>query len=148
MVNELGMVLAWRILEDPAIPSDLLQDLSQRPNMLVEEVHSDRCCGEVLVWEEYFPDAHLFLDLFHAIQRVIREISKTKKWSSTAAKAFAMCFRGTTYHASAQDHSVTRLSVRTDVIKEAAANHWCIEDVLVVGGILFRIRMPLSTSRP
>ena len=79
VLNELGMVLAWRFLEDASIPSDLLEELSQRPNMFVEEVHSDRCCGEVLVWQKYFPDAHLCLDLFHAIQRVVREISKKKK---------------------------------------------------------------------
>ena len=95
MLNELGMVLAWRFLEDASIPSDLLEELSQRPNMFVEEIHSDRCCGEVLVWQKYFPDAHLCLDLFHAIQRVVREISKKEKGSATAAKAFGMCFRGT-----------------------------------------------------
>ena len=59
-----------------------------------EKLHSDRCCGEVLVWKQFFPDAHLCLDLFHAIQRVVREISKKKKGSATAAKAFGMCFRG------------------------------------------------------
>ena len=35
VLNELGMVLAWRFLEDASIPSDLLEELSQRPNMFV-----------------------------------------------------------------------------------------------------------------
>ena len=79
VLNELGMVLAWRFLEDASIPADILEEIAQRPNICVEEVHSDRCCGEVLVWKQFFPDAHFCLDLFHAIQRVVREISKKKK---------------------------------------------------------------------
>ena len=94
VLNELGMVLAWRFLEDASIPADILEEIAQRPNICVEEVQSDRCCGEVLVWKHFFPDAQLCLDLFHAIQRVVREISKKKKGSATAAKAFGMCFRG------------------------------------------------------
>ena len=93
VLNELGMVLAWRFLEDASIPADILEEIAQRPNICVEEVYSDRCCCEVLVWKQFFLDAHLCLDLFHAIQRVVREISKKKKGSATAAKAFGMCFR-------------------------------------------------------
>ena len=53
VLNELGMVLAWRFLEDASIPADILEEIAQRPNICVEEVHSDRCCGEVLVWKQF-----------------------------------------------------------------------------------------------
>ena len=45
VLNELGMVLAWRFLEDAPIPADILEEIAQRPNICMEEVHSDRCCG-------------------------------------------------------------------------------------------------------
>ena len=60
----IGIVHAKESLEVALPPTS---SIAQRPNICVEEGHSNRCCGEILVWKQFFPDAHLCLDLFHAI---------------------------------------------------------------------------------
>lgn len=76
------------------VPPPILQELSKRHNIDLEEIYTDKCCEEVNLWGKYFPNAKVLLDLFHAVQRVVREISKKQKGSAIAAKAFGTCFRG------------------------------------------------------
>ena len=94
VLNELGMVVAWRFCVDKSIPVELLQELKTRHNIKPEEIYTDQCCLEKKIWTGLFPDAKILLDLFHAVQRVVREISKKKQGSKVAAKAFGACFRG------------------------------------------------------
>ena len=59
-----------------------------------------------------FPGCHVCLDLFHAVQRVTREVSKRQKGSKAACTAFSLCFRGE----GRKDH------VRSDVSRTAEPN--------------------------
>ena len=59
-----------------------------------------------------FPGCHVCLDLFHAVQRVTREVSKRQKGSKAACTAFSLCFCGE----GRKDH------VRSDVSRTAEPN--------------------------
>ena len=87
-------VILRRFCVGKSIPVELLQELKTRHNIKPEEIYTDQCCLEKKIWTGLFPDAKILLDLFHAVQRVVREISKKKQGSKVAAKAFGACFRG------------------------------------------------------
>ena len=94
ILNEHKQVLAWRLTRKTSFTEveDLMTDLHERyPDL--EEIYVDDCCHVRKQYEGIFKNVAIRLDLFHAVQRVVRTIPKGTVVSSAFGKEFGLVFR-------------------------------------------------------
>ena len=98
ILNEKGEVLQWQFTrsenfnEVSAMFSDLRRRL-QCQNTLLEGIIIDNCCK----WKEgltrFFPETPIKLDLFHAVQRFVKTLSKRNPYHRAVSRDYGLIFR-------------------------------------------------------
>ena len=96
ILNENGIVLAWQLTKGTAFVRDLLQDLKGRFHQQHSNVKLciiDNCCA----WRGKLQDVVgtevlVKLDLFHAVQRVVKYIPKRHPFAYRCCQAFRLVF--------------------------------------------------------
>ena len=102
IMNELGMVVHWRLMEDdtPARQEVMLKEVASRHNARVTDIYTDNCCGagQREMIQNAFPGARVMLDLFHAIQRIVLTLSKKHQDNREACIDLVQCFREVSFN--------------------------------------------------
>ncbi|XP_028418771.1 uncharacterized protein LOC114544301 [Dendronephthya gigantea] len=98
VLNEKGTVIQWKFTktEGTAELENLFQQLSKRfltQNNILEGIFLDNCCKWTSFLSKHFPGVPIKLDIFHAVQRLVRKIPKCSKYSSGMAKEYGLVFR-------------------------------------------------------
>eukprot|EP00794_Sanderia_malayensis_P002581 gene2581-2980_t len=103
LLNEKEEVIAWRLTSTTSHEQirDLLVDVHERlrrHNKEIEYIIVDKCCGpggEDVLYKSVFGDSiPVKLDLFHAVQRVARQLpAKTSPVALQFSKEFGLIFR-------------------------------------------------------
>ena len=73
VLNEDGMVVRFSLCKSQSLRDleNIFKDIANKHS--IEEIFSDNCCHDRQILEEFFGDqVRVYLDLFHAIQRVTR----------------------------------------------------------------------------
>lgn len=95
VLNENHQVVAWRLTKSTKFEEirDLLNDLKHCLENELEYIIVDDCCRVRSLYQSIFPSAKIKLDLFHAVQRVIRTFPKGSQWSKQVSTEFGLIFR-------------------------------------------------------
>ena len=98
VLNEKGTVIQWKFTktEGTAELENVFRQLSQRfisQNIVIEGIFLDNCCKWTQFLGKYFPGVCIKLDIFHAVQRLVRKIPKRSKYSSVMSKEYGLVFR-------------------------------------------------------
>ena len=99
ILNEDGIVLAWQLTKGTAFDNvrDLLKNLKGRfdqQNINVKLCTIDNCCAWRGKLQDIFGSEMLIkLDLFHAVQRVVKSIPKRHPFAYRCCQAFRLVFR-------------------------------------------------------
>ena len=93
ILNENHQIIGWRLTTSTSFEEirSLLQELKQEID--VTRVIVDDCCKVGSLYQSVFPDVEVKLDLFHAVQRVMKTIPKGTELSKKFSKEFGMIFR-------------------------------------------------------
>ena len=99
VMNEIGCVIAWPLTLGTAFDKveDLLKGLHSRflnQGRNIKFCFTDNCCTWKRKLQSVFgTELNVKLDLFHAVQRVVKKISKRHPFSFNCAQAFSLIFR-------------------------------------------------------
>ena len=79
VLNENGQVLTWQLTNGTSFAhvKTLLQDLHQRPHQQIQNIYVDECCKlRAKIKSVFGANIKVKLDLFHAVQRITKTLSK------------------------------------------------------------------------
>ncbi|CAB4030423.1 Hypothetical predicted protein [Paramuricea clavata] len=98
VLNEKGTVIQWKFTKTECTSEleNVFWQLSQRftaQNIVLDGIFLDNCCKWTQFLGKYFPGVCIKLDIFHAVQRLVRKIPKRSKYSSDMAKEYGLVFR-------------------------------------------------------
>ena len=97
VLNENHEVMGWRLTKTTGHSEvkDLLENIKERIDCSLTYVIVDDCCKEKKLYQSIFGDSvKVKLDLFHAVQRVVRELpEKSDIGSLKFSKEFRLVFR-------------------------------------------------------
>ena len=98
VLNEHGNIFNWRLTKGTAFNEidDLLIDLRDRlliEKHPIETVCIEDCCENRQKYQSVFPSADVKLNLFHALQTVMRSLPKNHVLNSQFSKEFLLIFR-------------------------------------------------------
>ncbi len=90
--------LQWKFTkpEGTSELESLFHQLSQRfakQNIVLDGIFLDNCCKWTQFLRKHFPRVPVKLDIFHAVQRLVRLIPKRSKYSSDMSKEYGLVFR-------------------------------------------------------
>jgi hypothetical protein len=107
ILNEKGQVLQWQFTSSEGFDEvrPMFENLKERfENMgtKLSGIFVDNCCKWRDSLSQIFPDIPVKLDLFHAVQRVVRELPKRSKFCKDFGNEFGLVFR------QINDHGVNR----------------------------------------
>jgi hypothetical protein len=100
ILNELGQIMQWQLTSSECFEEvrGMFTDLKERFNRLgtvIEGVFIDNCCKWRTMINSVFPEVPVKLDIFHAVQRIVKKIPKKKKLSKELANDIGLVFRKT-----------------------------------------------------
>lgn len=100
ILNEFGQVIQWQLTASEGFEEvrPMFMDLKKRLDKkytVPEGVFIDNCCKWREAIHSVFPKIPVKLDLFHAIQRIVKKIPKRKKLSKDMANDIGLIFRAT-----------------------------------------------------
>ena len=98
IMNELGQVIQWQLTSTESFDEvrHMFSDLKERferQGIKLEGVFIDNCCKWRMVINYVLPEVPVKLDLFHAVQRIVKKIPKKKKLSKEIANDIGLIFR-------------------------------------------------------
>ena len=95
VLNERHEVISWRLTRTTGFEEirSLLVELKEQIGNTLDTVIVDDCCKVRTLYRSVFPDVEVKLDLFHAIQRVIKKIPKGSEFSKRFSKELGLTFR-------------------------------------------------------
>ncbi|XP_066916044.1 uncharacterized protein [Clytia hemisphaerica] len=93
-MNEKGQILGYKMCKGTSfnLVEDIFKDLSVR-NPHITHIYLDNCCTWKHKLAEFFPNAIVKLDLFHAVQRLVKTISKRHPYCQDMCKELTLVFR-------------------------------------------------------
>ncbi|XP_066919297.1 uncharacterized protein [Clytia hemisphaerica] len=93
-LNENGQVLGYKLCKGTAFEqvSDIFGNLAARCQN-IKYIYLDNCCMWKSKLAEYFPSAIVKLDLFHAVQRLTKTISKRHPFCKDLCNQLTLVFR-------------------------------------------------------
>lgn len=95
VINENRHIVGWRLTRTTAFEEvrDLLEDLKNVFTEDLEMVIVDDCCKVRAKYESIFPNVNIKLDVFHAVQRIVKTFPKGTEASKQISKDFGLIFR-------------------------------------------------------
>lgn len=98
ILNELGQAVQWQLtaIEGFDEVRHMFMDLKgrfDRKGVTLEGVFIDNCCKWRTMITSALPGIPVKLDLFHAVQRIVKKISKKNKLSRELANDVGLIFR-------------------------------------------------------
>ena len=99
VMNDIGCVIAWQLSSGTAFAKveDLLKSLQKRFERQGRNVNlcfTDNCCSWMKKLQSVFGvGLTVKLDIFHAVQRIVKKIPKRHPFSFRCAQAFTLTFR-------------------------------------------------------
>lgn len=96
VLNKYGQVVIWQLTKGTsfALVRPLLQDLMERSRNQIKTIYIDDCCKLRAKIKAVFGTAvSVKLDLFHAVQRVTKTISKKHAFAQQCVQEFCLVFR-------------------------------------------------------
>lgn len=98
IVNEKGQVIRWSFAMSESFDDvkPLFEALSsdfRRRGVTLSGIYIDNCCKWRHLLALYFPNVPVKLDLFHAIQRITRKVSKRSHIFQELCKDYSLVFR-------------------------------------------------------
>ena len=99
VLNDIGQVLAWQLTKTSSIDecTQLLSELKQRlltSGAQLDEIYVDNCCTIKTKLQSILGShIHVYLDIFHATQRITKKIPKRHPLCKVVMKDIKMLFR-------------------------------------------------------
>lgn len=98
VLNTVGQVATWQITKGLTIDvQHLLERLRNRflmQGVILEEFYVDNCCALRQKLQAIFgSQLKVFLDIFHAVQRITKKIPKRHPYNSECLKSLTLVFR-------------------------------------------------------
>ena len=101
VLNDVGQTLSWRLVEDTSYDSvtDLLGEIQRRltkQEKELREIYVDDCCKSRKKLQEIFGNVLIKLDIFHAVQRITKKVSKRHALFYDFITSLKLVFRSST----------------------------------------------------
>lgn len=95
MMNENRHIVGWRLTKTTAFEEikDLLEDFKSKLKEDLDVVIVDDCCKVRNSYQSIFPSVKVKLDLFHAVQRIVKTFPKGTETSKQISNEFGLIFR-------------------------------------------------------
>lgn len=96
VLNGNGQVLTWQLTKGTSFAhvKSLLQDLLKRPHQQIKTIYVDECCKlRAKIKSVFGPNIMVKLDLFHAVQRITKTLSKKHTLTRQCVTELRLVFR-------------------------------------------------------